>query len=382
MRQDTQVALTEEIFAHLDANSTAMSESVTINPVASYICPDRLSREQDVIRRSPVLMGLGCRLSEPRSYLTDDNTGVPILLLRDDAGRARAFLNACKHRGSRMLEGVGQVRRRLVCPYHAWTYDLDGTLKMVPQPEGFSGLDYAECGLTELPILEEDGLIWVRPIGNTPIDGLSHLGALREEIASYGLGNYHHYETRRIDCAMNWKTIIDTFLEPYHFTPLHIDTVAPLFIPSLCLFDAYGSHLREVLPRRSIEELRSRTKSEWSLLPHAAIVYVLFPNTVFIMLIDHVEVWRVFPNSERPDKSHVNLEFYTPEPATSESARGHWDRSMNLTIRTVLEEDFPTGEGAQISFASKRLSSVIYGRNEPALAHFQRSIAAAVGETI
>ena len=188
-----------------------------------------------------------------------------------------------------MLEGAGQVRPRLVCPYHAWTYDLDGTLKTVPQAEGFSGLDFANCGLAELPVLEQDGLIWVRPIGDNSIDAASHLGALQEEFASYQLQAYHHYETRRIDCAMNWKTIIDTFLEPYHFTPLHIDTVAPLFIPSLCLFDAYGPHLREVFPRRSIAELRTRDKLEWSLLPHAAIVYVLFPNTVFIMLVDHVE---------------------------------------------------------------------------------------------
>ena len=72
-------------------------------------------------------MGLSCMLPEPRSYLTDDNTGVPILLLRDETGQARAYLNACKHRGSRLLSGSrASAQADRICPYHAWTYDLDG----------------------------------------------------------------------------------------------------------------------------------------------------------------------------------------------------------------------------------------------------------------
>ena len=123
-------------------------------------------------------------------------------------------------------------------------------------------------------------------------------------------------------CDMNWKIIIDTFLEPYHFTPLHNDTVAPIFFPSLCLFEPFGRNLRETLPRRSIVELRDKPASDWDLIRHTAIVYVLFPNTVFVMQADHAEVWRVFPSDARADRSHVDLEFYIPEPATTEKARG------------------------------------------------------------
>lgn len=382
MRHQTQVDLVEKVFAHLDAGTTAELDSVTINPVAAYTCRERLAKEQALLRSEPILMGLSCVLPGPRSYITDDNTGVPILLLRDEDGQARAYLNACKHRGSRLLEGVGQARKRIICPYHAWTYDLDGALAVVPQKEGFEGVDLTKCGLTELPVLEEHGLLWVRPDGGATIDGDAHLDGLADEFASYGFDRYHHYETRRIDCDMNWKIIIDTFLEPYHFTPLHNDTVAPIFFPSLCLFDAFGRNLRETLPRRSIVELRDRPREEWDLIRHTAIVYVLFPNTVFVMQADHAEVWRVFPSEGRPDKSHVYLEFYVPEPATTDKARGYWDRNMDLTVRTVQLEDFPTGEGAQKVFASGSLEHVIYGRNEPALAYFQKMLANAVGETI
>ncbi len=379
MNHDTQVALTEQILAHLDNGTTDMLDHVTTNPAQAYTCPARLAKEWELIRREPLLMGLSCRLPEPRSYMTDDHTGIPILLIRDGEGHVRAFLNACRHRGSRLLDGTGRARARMVCPYHAWTYDLDGSLAVVPQAEGFAGLDLAQCRLSELPVLEQHGLIWVRPSGDAPIDGDRHLGGLAPELASYGFSDYHHYETRRIECAMNWKTIIDTFLEPYHFTPLHNDTVAPIFFPSLCLFEAFGRNLRETLPRRSIVKLREQPKSSWDLITHTAIVYVLFPNTVFVMQADHAEVWRVFPSGNRPDRSHVDLEFYIPEPATTDKARRHWDRNMDLTVRTVQMEDFPTGEAAQKALASGRLGEVFYGRNEPALAHFQRAIAAAVG---
>ncbi len=379
MHHDTQVALTERIFAHLDAGTTDMLDEVTVNPVTSYTCPERLKREWDMIRAEPILMGLSCMLAGPRSYLTDDKTGVPILLVRDAHGQARAFLNACKHRGSRLLDGAGTARPRLVCPYHAWTYDLDGSLAVVPQREGFDGFDLTACNLTELPLLEQHGLIWVRPGGGPAIDGERHLAGLAKEIANYEFGGYHHYETRRINCDMNWKAVIDTFLEPYHFTPLHNDTVAPIFVPSLCLFDPFARHLRETFARRTIEQLRTAAKSEWDLITHSAIVYVFFPNTAFVMQADHAEVWRVFPDLERPDRCQVDLEFYIPEPAETDKARGHWDRNMDLVVRTVEVEDFPTGEAAQMAWSSGLMKSVVYGRNEPALAHFERCVAEAVG---
>jgi phenylpropionate dioxygenase-like ring-hydroxylating dioxygenase large terminal subunit len=215
--------------------------------------------------------------------------------------------------------------------------------------------------------------VWVSP-GGAPIDLERHLGDLAPELASFRLADYHHYETRVLRQRMNWKLVIDTFLEPYHFAVLHRNTVGPIFVPNLCLFHAFGPHLRETLPRRSIVELRERPEREWDLVTHTALVYVLFPNTVFIMQGDHVEIWRVFPVGDRVDEAVMYLDFYIPEPAESESARGHWDRNMNLAVRTVVEEDFPTGEGIQAGLASGAQGHVTYGRNEPALAHFERAV--------
>ncbi len=122
----------------------------------------------------------------------------------------------------------------------------------IPDQDSFTGMDKAGRVLVELPLMERDGLIWVLPEPDGDLDLAKHLGELGPELASYGFGDYHHYETRVIRRKLNWKIVIDTFLEPYHFGVLHADTVGPIFFPNLCLFEGFGPHLRETLPRRSI----------------------------------------------------------------------------------------------------------------------------------
>jgi nitrite reductase/ring-hydroxylating ferredoxin subunit len=379
MQHDTQVALTEEVFAHLDAKTTARNDAITRNPVAVYADPDWLAREKRTLFRDyPLLMGLSCQLPDVGSYLTEDRAGVPIVVVRGEDGGVRAFMNVCRHRGAKVAEGCGRLKKNFVCPYHGWSFDTAGRLVGIPDRDSFKGLDQAQNSLVELPAEERDGLIWVRPSVGAPLDIEGHLAGLAPELASYGFESYHHYDTRILRQKMNWKIVIDTFLEPYHFGVLHAGTVGPIFFPNLCLFHPFGLNLRETLPRRSIVELRDMPKSEWDLVTHTALVYVLFPNTVFVMQADHAETWRVFPVGDSVDECMMYLDFYIPEPADTESARRHWDRNMDLTIRTVVEEDFPTGESIQFGFGSGVQDHVIFGRNEPALAHFENSIAAAV----
>ena len=94
--QKTQIALTKRVFAHLDKKTTDTADAIMSNPVASYASTDRLAGEiQKLFRREPLLMTMSCHIPEPGDYVTDDNTGVPILIVRGEDGRVRAFLNAC-----------------------------------------------------------------------------------------------------------------------------------------------------------------------------------------------------------------------------------------------------------------------------------------------
>jgi len=384
MDQQTQIALTKRILAHLAAGTTDLADEIMINPVSVYTSDARLAAEQQkLFLDAPLLTTMSCQIPENGDYVTDDTTGVPLLIVRGRDGVVRAFVNACRHRGAKLVEGVGQIAKHMICPYHAWSFDTEGDFVHAPSKDQFEGFDFANCKLTQRAAAERDGLIWVRAGSDAPIDIDAHLAGLAPEFANYGFKGYHHYESRDIACRMNWKAIIDTFLEPYHFAVLHKNTVGPLLFGNLCLMDAFGRNLREALPRRTITELENQPEADWDLIDNTAMVYVLFPNTVFVMQRDHAEIWRCFPVDGDPGKSRVLLEFYIPEPAATEKARRHWDKNMDLTVRTVLEEDFPIGEGAQVGHAANAANapaSVVYGKNEPALIHFHRAVTAAAVE--
>lgn len=380
MQQALQIKLVEQIFRHLDQGTTDLAAEVGKIPVSRYTSADQLRREQEILfKKYPLLMGFSCQLDSPGSYLTDHFCGTPILVVRNNRGELNAFLNVCTHRGSGLVENCGKTGQDFICPYHGWSFDLEGNLASIPSGEYFPGLNRSDHALRPLPVAEKDGLIWVLPSAGGSIDPDHHLGGLAQEFAHFGLGNYHHYETRILQHKMNWKLVIDTFLEPYHFSVLHRDSVGPILFPNLCLFEPFGLHLRETLPRRSIEQLRNQPRSAWDLITHTAIAYVLFPNTVFVMQGDHVETWRVFPAKNRVDECVMYLDFYIPEPATTESAKGHWARNMDLAIRTVVVEDFTISESMQQRFASGANEHLTTGLNEPALAHYEHCIGRTTG---
>ncbi|MCK5363052.1 MAG: aromatic ring-hydroxylating dioxygenase subunit alpha, partial [Gammaproteobacteria bacterium] len=241
MEHSLQVQLAHELLEHIDAGTTCLADDVATNPTASYTDPHRLDREMQILfRRYPLMMGLACRIPEPGDYFTDDACGVPILVVRGRDGDVRAFLNVCRHRGAHVARGCGHVKRSFVCPYHGWSYDSRGKLVGIPDDRNFDGVDRDAHGLVALPARERFGCIWVQPEAGTSFDIGKKLNGLGPELGSYEFDNYHHYTTRILHRRMNWKMLIDTFLEAYHFATLHSETVAPIFLHNVCLFHPFG----------------------------------------------------------------------------------------------------------------------------------------------
>ncbi len=381
MRREVQITQARRLCDYLDNRTTAMADEVYRNPVAGYTCPSRLARERKAFfREGPLFMGLGCEFPEPGGYRAEIVDGVPILIVRDDEGRLAAFLNVCRHRGAMLLEGRGECGKSFSCPYHGWSYDRSGRLVAIPHLEGFDQIDQATYGLTPLPLVEKDGMVWVVATPGAEIDIEGHLTSpLEEELRAYDLASYHHFETRVLEQEMNWKLVVDTFLETYHLNVLHKDTLTGIIRSNVATFDGYGRNLRGIYVRPSFDEMRQRPEADWDLIHHTAIVYVLFPNTVFLVQGDHLETWRVEPMGG-PDASRMYISLYTPEPTSTDSARRHWDNNMNLLMEVVQNEDFPLGEGIQRSFHTEAQPHVVFGRNEPALGFYHRSIQEALDE--
>ncbi len=378
MRRQEQIAEAKKLLAYLDQRTTALAEGIYRNPVTDYTCPEQAAREREVFfRNGPINVGLSALLPRPGDWMTHDYTGVPILLVRRTDGSPAAFLNVCRHRGARVVEGCGTAMRSFSCPYHGWTYGLDGTLVARPDEPSFALAERATHGLRALPVVEKYGMIWVGPRPDRRLDVDSLLNGVADDLADYGLESYHHYETRVLRREMNWKLAVDTFCETYHLSHLHPDTVSPLFHTNRATFDAFGHNHRLIAARRTLDELRGQPEAAWNVFDHTAIIYVLFPNTIFLFQRDHVETWHMFPG-ERADSCSMYVSLYIPGPVAGDSAKRHWDNNFNLLMATVELQDFPTCEGMQRGFLSDAQELIVFGRNEPALQHYHRSIKVAL----
>jgi phenylpropionate dioxygenase-like ring-hydroxylating dioxygenase large terminal subunit len=222
---------------------------------------------------------------------------------------------------------------------------------------------------------EKFGLVWVTPREGGHLDVTAHLGGLAADLASYGIDDFVLADQRVMRRNMNWKLVSDTFWEAYHIKVLHKSNVAPLFVKNLALYDGFGLCHRLVGIRNSIEKMRPLPESQWDLIPHATILMNLFPNTICVMQSDHLETYRVFPVPGSVNQSITEVSVLTP-PADAENPK--WKKVMDLLVG-VVEQDFGIGEQIQRNFETGILREVVYGRYEPALEHFHRSIRHALG---
>ena len=383
MDRSLQVKLLKRLLHYVDTKSTALADAPWRNEVSAYTDPERLRQEQDVLfRRHPLLMGFASEWAKPGDYRTDDFAGVPILIVRGRDNVVRAFLNVCRHRGAKVVDGCGSARV-FSCPYHAWTYELNGKIRGIPDEGAFPGMRAERSGLTPLPLCEKHGLVWVLPSpsadGATTFDIDPWLGDLGPELGAYGFGSYHLYDRRTINETMNWKILVDTFHEGYHIGFLHRDLLTDILHGNVTDFEAFGPNHRLIFPRRKLERLKGQPEDTWDLMWNTATVYALFPNTLFVTQGDHVEVHRVFPTEGRPDRAVMETGFYVPKaPATEEELR-HWQANLDLVIKVVQTEDFPAGRSMQLGFSSGAQKQVVYGRNEPAMIHYHQSMRRALG---
>ncbi len=374
MKLERQRALIEKYLKFRNGEWTDVADSSMRNPASAYVDPHRFEREMKVLFRDrPVPVGLGCECKEPGSYLTAQLGGVPIAVVRQPDLGLRAFLNVCRHRGAPVLSGSGASLRAIVCPYHAWSYKLDGTLLGRPQDWGFADIARDGCNLSQIAVAERYGLIYVQPDAVSRISIDQVLEGMQTEIAEYDLEKYTHFETRTRQWNFNWKLVIDTFTENYHIPSLHRRTIAPYYDDRHSIWDTYGLHQRTVNFRRSIDaELNDKLANERTLLPHTTIEYFLLPNAVLTHQLDHVELWRVTPLSV--DRCLVSTSLYAPEATVTESAKNHWKKNLDMLLQVTESEDFPMMERIHAGMASGAAKEVIYGRIEPALSFYHKAI--------
>src|SRR5262249_54768145 len=147
----------------------------------------------------------------------------PLLMVRGDDAQIRALINVCRHRGMLIASGAGHTRN-FVCPYHAWTYGRDGHLLRAPQMQETNGFDFAHCRLPEFPVETWNGFIFVNLDGHAgPL--APRLRGLTALLANYETDRMNHAYVEDEVWHANWKCIVENFMEGYHLSVLHKETL-------------------------------------------------------------------------------------------------------------------------------------------------------------
>lgn len=212
-------------------------------------------------------------LREPGSYMATEVAGMPIFIVRGQDGELRGFYNVCKHRGHHLLQGQGQAKR-ITCPYHAWTYDLEGQLRAAPRTQGLENFDKKKICLDRVAVEEFCGFIFVnldpqaKPLAE-------QTEGLRSEIISFApdIEKLTFAHRKSYDIRANWKSIVDNFLECYHCHCAHKDfcTLVDMDTYTVTTHGIYSSHMAEAGKQEnnaySVENATVRDHAVWWLWP-------------------------------------------------------------------------------------------------------------------
>src|SRR5690606_17032157 len=143
-------------------------------------------------------------------HVTVESGGVPMVVVRGVDGALRAFVNACRHRGARVVRECGTGARNFACPFHAWTSSLDARLLDRPRSQGgIASLDNDACSFVPAPVAEAHGIVFVRPAGDAPIDARSELAGLGPDLDGFKIDSYRVYGRLRREWQCNWKLLLD-----------------------------------------------------------------------------------------------------------------------------------------------------------------------------
>ncbi len=379
-----QLRILNVLVQHIANGTTADAGGIMRVPMSDFTRPQLLAQEQDVFfRNTPLCMGLSSELPEPNTYWSDNATGIPILMVRDGGGTFRAYANVCRHRGSKVvLEGRG-AKTCFTCPFHAWTYGIDGSLLSVYKDSHFGNVSNRNLALIALPSAEIHGTLWVRPTQGDPIDDDECLAGLQDDLMHWKLSDHPHAGTQVIDARMNWKLGIDSYGEIYHLNILHAKTAAKEALGNLQIIDTFANNLRMVVANQRFNLMRlvMPNMSLWPYRQITSTMYFLYPNVIMLVDTFGVDLLRIFPLEDSPTKSRTIHTWYI-HPNVQQHFKTH-GMSYEDRLRTfrdaVAKEDYVMGEDVQLNADMGVQSEILLGRNEGALQHFHNAHRSGIG---
>ncbi|MGH2587568.1 MAG: aromatic ring-hydroxylating oxygenase subunit alpha [Dehalococcoidia bacterium] len=317
-----------------------------------YFSPAVYERElRDLFPRLWLCVADLDQLADRGDYVTDTVGDEPVVVIRGHDGLLRAFANVCPHRATTLLEGEGSCGRSIICPYHGWSFNLDGTLAGIPDRTRFATpFDPASFGMYPVRVETWERFVFVNVSGDAP-PLHEYLEIVPDLLAPYHIDALHRSGTGIDDVIpVNWKVFVDNALDDYHVPIVHPDSLAPLFSSISTWLEQTGRGNTNVLYTPMSERLAARFPPLNGLSEEAergAYTIDIFPNLTLLAFPDgNLAALRITPVSL--DSTRVRLQGYTEEPM-----EGPDDATRGMLARMIQAEDYRITQRVQQGLRSR-----------------------------
>jgi nitrite reductase/ring-hydroxylating ferredoxin subunit len=339
-----------------------------------------------VFGRSWLFVAHADQLRHTGDYVLPDHLGRPVMLVRGGDNVVRAFYNTCRHRGAALLEEPhGNAGRRLTCPFHAWTYSLDGKLRSYPEASNFSGIDRDCHGLVEIRCETWGPLVFINfDAAAQPLSAF--LTPVNEDLSEFAEldGRLHLVRQTVRDVPVNWKLPVDANLESYHVNYVHRMSAAQTLQQSGTGIQLLANgHSRMLVPYRDgidaaslspfpclfpgLGDLPSSGTFSYHVFPNLSIV---FGGTGFVFLITN------WPTGPATSTYHVHWCSSRP---LDDDGNGRINEAVIAAMSTVLFEDLEVLPGVQRSIDAGSLESLRLGYHERRIHYLHEAIDRTIG---
>ncbi len=366
----TQAGLSTHEFSHIRGkyDETAV-RSHSIN-TQCYVDPKFLQIEREqIFHRSWQFLCHEEKLRDPGSYVTLSIEGQSIVGVRNREGELKAYYNVCKHRGHELLSGEGQTKG-ITCPYHAWTYDLDGALVNAPRSEHLENFNQKEICLEPVQIEIFCHLVFVN-LDSEASSLTMQSGDLATEIMQYApdLADLTFSTRLTYRIKANWKAVVDNFLECYHCPVAHkgFSSMIDMDTYQVKTHGIYSSHMAKA----RLGENSAYNIADATVIDHA--VWFLWPNMTLMRYPGrgNFMVWRFYPINEHETWEEFDFFFETAEPDETEK------EALKFIDEVLQPEDIGLVESVQRGMNTPAFNSGRYmvdiegsGASEHAVHHF------------
>ena len=372
---------------HMLKTGKQMADAALPLDKSIYINDARFEAEREHIFLSePLVACLSGDIPNSGDTVLFDAAGPSILVTRGKDGTARAFLNMCTHRGAKLIEAAepwSGKKKKITCPFHAWTFDNSGKLIGQPGKEGFENCSVGKRDLVEVPCAEHIGLVFVRANPEAEaFDPKEFLGEYADVLSLLELWRAEPVKKGTMHAESNWKFALDTYGESYHFGTLHKSTIAKTNYSDKQVFEGFGKHHRVNFPNFATGDLLDKDESDWPETLYGGVHY-LFPNTVifFGAVADGVfftQVFRLFPDGV--GKTNCQFAVYAPFGVESDAHRESCIAAYDATATVVQDEDYRVASHGYANLLSApKNHQVVLGANELALQIVHQHIADTIG---